>query len=127
MEEETGPMAAARICATSAAILGGQAGYRGVGGPWWAEFALAALVLLAMCLRIVFPQESADKLAWWRDRRRARRDGQQRTVRRWREPAAEEASAHEQAPARTARRGLPRDLRDVLAGFAPPPSQPSPR
>jgi hypothetical protein len=34
-------MAVARHCALSAAILGGQAGYRSVGGPWWAEFALA--------------------------------------------------------------------------------------
>ena len=68
-------MTAARNCALSAAVLGGQAGYRLAGGPWWAEFALAALVLLTMCLRIVFPQDSADKLAWWRERRRARRRG----------------------------------------------------
>jgi hypothetical protein len=32
--------------------------------PWWAEFLLAALGLLALCLRIVFPQDSPDKLAW---------------------------------------------------------------
>ena len=38
-------MAAARDYALSAAILGGQAGYRPAGGPWWAEFALAALEL----------------------------------------------------------------------------------
>jgi hypothetical protein len=44
------------------------------GAPWWAQFALAALALLAVCLRIVFPQDSSDKLAWWRDRRRKRRD-----------------------------------------------------
>ena len=61
-------MAVARHCALSAVILSGQAGYRAVGGPWWAEFALAALVLLTVCLRIVFPQDSPDKLAWWRDR-----------------------------------------------------------
>lgn len=66
-------MTAARDCALGGAILGGQAGYRTIGGPWWAEFALAALVLLTTCLRIVFPQDSPDKLAWWRDRRRTRR------------------------------------------------------
>jgi len=68
-------MTAARDCALGGAILGGQAGYRAIGGPWWAEFALAALVLLTTCLRIVFPQDSPDKLAWWRDRRRTRRRG----------------------------------------------------
>ena len=68
-------MAAARDCTLSAAILGGQAGYLSVGGPWWAEFALAALVLLTVCLRIVFPQDSPDKLAWWRDRGRPGRRG----------------------------------------------------
>jgi hypothetical protein len=99
-------MAAARVCALGAAILGGQAGYRVVVGPWWAEFALAAFALLAMCLRIVFPQDSGDKLAWWRDRRRARGRGARRTLRpRRREPAGDEASEHEQAPARTAWRG----------------------
>jgi hypothetical protein len=73
-------MAAARDCALSAAVLGGQAGCRLVGGPWWAEFSLAALVLLTVCLRIVFPQDSLDKLAWWRDRRRTiRRRGDRRT------------------------------------------------
>jgi hypothetical protein len=66
---------AARVCALDAVILGGQTGYHAVAGPWWAGFAFAALVLLTMCLRIVFPQESADKLAWWRDRGRARRHG----------------------------------------------------
>lgn len=66
-------MTAARDCALGAAVLGGQAGYRAIGGPWWAEFALAGLVLLTMCLRIVFPQDSPDKLAWWRDRRQSRR------------------------------------------------------
>ena len=65
-------MTAARDCALGGAILGGQVGYRAIGGPWWAEFALAALVLLTTCLRIVFPQDSPDKLAWWRDRRRTR-------------------------------------------------------
>jgi hypothetical protein len=74
-------MTTARDCALGAAILGGQAGYRAIGGPWWAEFALAALVLLTTCLRIVLPQDSPDKLAWWRDRRRTRRGGRARSER----------------------------------------------
>lgn len=69
-------MSTARVCALGAAILGGQAGYLAIHGPWWAEFALAAFVLLIECLRIVFPQDSPDRLAWWRDlRRRGRRAG----------------------------------------------------
>lgn len=58
---------ATRVCALSAGFLGARAASL-AGAPWWAEFALAALVLLTVCLRIVFPQDSPDKLAWWRDR-----------------------------------------------------------
>jgi uncharacterized RDD family membrane protein YckC len=57
---------ATRICALDAGFLGVRAASL-AGAPWWAEFALAALVLLTVCLRIVFPQDSPDKLAWWRD------------------------------------------------------------
>jgi len=74
-------MAAAWACALSAAILDGQVGHRMDGAPWWAGFTLAALATLTMCLRIVFPQDSADRLAWWRDRRRARRRNPARTAR----------------------------------------------
>jgi hypothetical protein len=112
-------MTAARDCALGAAVLGGQAGYRLAGGPWWAEFALAALVLLTRCLRIVFPQDSADKLAWWRDRGRTgrpgrtrrndgrRRPGPRRTARprEDKSPGASEASARKQALGRTSCRG----------------------
>jgi hypothetical protein len=66
-------MTAARDCALGAAILGSQAGYHVVGAPWWTGFALATFVLLTACLRIVFPQNSSDRLAWWRDHRRTRR------------------------------------------------------
>ena len=62
----------ARVCTLGAAMLDGRVGYLAAGGPWWAEFALAAFLLLTVCLRIVFPQDSRDKLAWWRDRRRTR-------------------------------------------------------
>jgi hypothetical protein len=64
---------AAGVCALGATMLSGRAGHQMTGGPWWAEFGLAALLLLTVCLRIVFPQDSRDKLAWWRDRRRTRR------------------------------------------------------
>jgi hypothetical protein len=62
----------ARACALGGALLNGRVGHLATGGPWWAEFCLAALALLTVCLRIVFPQDSPDKLAWWRDRRRTR-------------------------------------------------------
>jgi hypothetical protein len=62
----------ARACTLGAALFGGRLGSLGAGAPWWAQFGLAALALLAICLRIVFPQDSRDKLAWWRDRRRTR-------------------------------------------------------
>lgn len=65
----------ARACTLGAALLGGRLGSLAAGAPWWAEFGLAALALLAICLRIVFPQDSRDKLAWWRDRRRTRPAG----------------------------------------------------
>jgi hypothetical protein len=62
-----------RIHSSNAAIFGIPIGYRVVGGPWWAEFAVVALAMLAIVLRIVFPQDSPDKLAWWRDRLTKRR------------------------------------------------------
>jgi len=69
-----------RVCALGAAVLGARADSL-AGAPWWAEFALAALVLLTVCLRIVFPQDSPDKLAWWRDRGRRCRRHRVRTMR----------------------------------------------
>ena len=53
---------------SNGAVFGVSIGYLVVGGPWWAEFAVVALAMLAVVLRIVFPQDSPDKLAWWRDR-----------------------------------------------------------
>lgn len=93
-------------------------------GPWWAGFLLAALGLLALCLRIVFPQDSPDKLAWWRDRRLTSRpgravpaDGHKRVdahkqAGRHRPTDAyeqaeghQQAAGHEQAPGRRSCRG----------------------
>jgi hypothetical protein len=62
-----------RDFAPGAAILGSQVGFRAVGGPWWTFCLLTALGLAAVCLQIVFPQDSLDKLAWWSERRRTRR------------------------------------------------------
>lgn len=45
------------------------------GAPWWlaaTAFGCLALGLAVTALQSVFPQESAHRLAWWRDRRRHR-------------------------------------------------------
>jgi hypothetical protein len=57
----------------SAAVLAGLAGLRAANVPWWAFCLLTAFGLAAVCLRIVFPQNSPDKVAWWSERRRSRR------------------------------------------------------
>jgi hypothetical protein len=54
------------------AILGSQVGSRAVDAPWWSFCLLTALGLVAVCLRIVFPQDSPDKLTWWSERRRTK-------------------------------------------------------
>ena len=51
-----------------AVVLGGQVDFRMAAGPWWAGFLLAVLALVTAGVRIVFPQDSPDKLAWWRER-----------------------------------------------------------
>jgi hypothetical protein len=72
-----------------AVVLGGQVDFRMTAGPWWAGFLLAVLGLGAAGVRIVFPQDSSDKLAWWRERWRASRpegaDGKRRMRREGRE------------------------------------------
>lgn len=45
------------------------------GAPWWlaaTAFGCLALGLGVVALQSVFPQESAHRLAWWRERRRYR-------------------------------------------------------
>jgi len=62
-----------------AVILGGQIHFRMTAAPWWAGFLLAVLGLGAAGVRIVFPQDSPDRLAWWRERwRRSRLRGRRR-------------------------------------------------
>jgi S-adenosyl methyltransferase len=61
-----------RDFAPGVAILGSQVGSRAVDAPWWSFCLLSVLGLAAVCLRIVFPQDSPDKLAWWRERWRTK-------------------------------------------------------
>jgi hypothetical protein len=83
---------AAHDYSSSAAIVSGLIGHRVVGGPWWPEFALVALAMPAVVLRIVFPQDSPDKLAWWRDRRLTRRGSRE---------ASEPEQLHSEGPSAT--------------------------
>lgn len=59
--------------------LGGPVGLRACGAPWWIVFLASTLSFTVICLQSVFPQNSADRLAWWRDLRRSR---ERRAVRR---------------------------------------------
>lgn len=58
---------------TALAILGGPAALRAAGVPWWALFPLGVLGILVAALRTVFPQDSQDKVTWWREHWPARR------------------------------------------------------
>lgn len=62
-----------RDFAPGAAVLGGPVGLRAAGAPWWICCVLAALGAGTVYLHIMFPQDSPDKLAWWRDRLTKRR------------------------------------------------------
>lgn len=56
---------------TGAVILGGQIGSRAVDAPW-SLCLLTVLGFATVCLQIVFPQDSRDKLAWWSERWRTK-------------------------------------------------------
>jgi hypothetical protein len=73
--------------APGVAILGSQVGSRAVDAPWWSFCLLSVLGLAAVCLQIVFPQDSSDKLAWWRERRRTKQRCQCQPAVQAREPA----------------------------------------
>jgi hypothetical protein len=47
-----------RDFAQGAAILGSQVGFRAADAPWWTFCLLTALGVAAVCLHIVFPQDS---------------------------------------------------------------------
>src|SRR5580693_7478146 len=76
-----------RNFAPGVAILGSQVGSRAVDAPWWSFCLLSVLGLAAVCLQIVFPQDSPDKLAWWRERRRTKHRCQCQPAVQAREPA----------------------------------------
>ncbi|MFI7643353.1 hypothetical protein [Nonomuraea sp. NPDC049400] len=65
-----------RMVASSAmAGIGGVATAL-AGAPWWitvGAYGCFALVLIVMVVQTIFPQESADRLEWWRDHRRHQR------------------------------------------------------
>jgi hypothetical protein len=73
MQQGRGMAIRYRDVTLGAAILGGQVDFRMAAGPWWAGFLLAVLGLVAVGVRIVFPQDSRDKVAWWRERWRTSR------------------------------------------------------
>lgn len=49
------------------AAIDGLAAIRALDLPGWAAIPLVVLCLGAMCLWVVFPQDSRDKVAWWRE------------------------------------------------------------
>lgn len=57
--------------------VSGPIGLSKAGAPWWAVLVLTAflsvLALSAICVQTLIPQNSRDRLAWWRDRRRCQR------------------------------------------------------
>jgi hypothetical protein len=52
------------------AIVSGLPALAYAGAPWWIISAMLGTSLLLSLVQATFPQESADQLAWWRDRRR---------------------------------------------------------
>jgi hypothetical protein len=71
--QDAGQVLPGRGFAAVAAVLGSQAGLRAAGAPWWTICLLGTFGLAAMCLQIVFPQDSPDRVAWWSERRRYHR------------------------------------------------------
>lgn len=94
------PSISGRGFAPSAAVLGSQVGSRAVDAPWWAFCLLTMLGLAAVCLQIVFPQDSVDKLAWWNDRWRTKQRSQCRAERPVTRSGKEMPSSCEPAPSR---------------------------
>ncbi len=107
-------MKAAQDCVLDMAVLGAPAGHRPIGGDWWADLAIAMLV----CLWILFPQKSGDKLALWRDVGLGRKRGARARVRR------RGLIAHH--PIRAARRINPRRPQAPRASAALPKACPAP-
>jgi hypothetical protein len=62
--------------------VSGPIGLGEAGAPWWAVLALivflSVVALSAICVQTLIPQNSRDRLAWWRDRRRCQTMPQRR-------------------------------------------------
>lgn len=65
------------------------------GWPWWAVLLLALFGAVALVLRAVLPQDSGDRVKWWRDLLRhrervadAKRRSEERATDRTRDPRA---------------------------------------
>jgi hypothetical protein len=56
-----------RAFTTALTILGGPAALRVTGAPWWVVYSLCVLGILVTSLRTIFPQDSQDKVTWWRE------------------------------------------------------------
>jgi hypothetical protein len=63
-------MTAKEFCKRATVV--GLSGLWIASAPWWAVLLLSAMGFAVACLQTVLPQESAHRLAWWRDRRKAR-------------------------------------------------------
>jgi len=61
---------------SGALAIGGTAGCVSalvhVGAPWWVIVVVAVSASVVGVVQLVFPQDSHDRLDWWRDRRRHR-------------------------------------------------------
>lgn len=95
-------MNTAPLVSSIAAGLGGVASAM-VSAPWWLTAgllgALALGVITVAVLQTLLPQESAHRLAWWRDRRRhqqLRRQSRTLPVQRARPGARTEAENHDE-------------------------------
>lgn len=40
------------------------------GAPWWATLLVVLVFCPVLLVQAIFPQNSRDRLAWWRDRRK---------------------------------------------------------
>jgi hypothetical protein len=67
---------------TALTILGGPADLRVTDAPWWVLYSLCVLGILVISLRTVFPQDSQDKVTWWREHWLMRRHYRCRDLRR---------------------------------------------
>ncbi|MGX4734499.1 hypothetical protein [Kitasatospora griseola] len=67
MPRRPSPQPSLARAATGIGVVGGSTGLGVVAGaPWWAILACQGTALLVAALHLVFPQDSADRLEWWR-------------------------------------------------------------